>query len=146
MRTAGRYSICNSRLYRKTGASVRQVLTRALSTRLLIRAERDSFRCRSSSADRNARKCLKSAAAELERANELRDLRRCICQSVCDCCEVGDASALLLVRHGDLVHCARECAGAEGYAGQSLSHDRDELIRITDGLLDATTQSFSLGR
>ena len=104
IRTDGRYSICNSRLYRKTGASVRQALMRALSTRLLIRAERDSLRCRSSSADRKGRRCLRSAAAELEGADQLRDPRRCVGQRVRDRREVGDAPALFLVRNRYIVH------------------------------------------
>src|SRR6267378_1732690 len=143
---AGRCSICNSTRYRRTGDSAPPALTTAITIRLPTPLEPGSFRCHSSLRDQKDRKCPRSAAAELEGANELRDLRRCICQRVCGGCEVGDASALLLVRHCDVVHCARECTGAEGYACQSLSHDRDELIRITDGLLDATAQIFSFDR
>src|SRR2546423_11310301 len=87
----------------------RRTKERGLQSRIL--RERGSFRCRSSSRDRKGQRCRESAAAELERPHELRDLPRRIAERGRGRRDLADVLALLFVRDGNVLHGAREGGG-----------------------------------
>src|SRR5438132_4860678 len=87
-----------------------------------------SWRWPSSTRGHSARRCLRSAAAELKGSDQLRDTTGGVGHCACHGGDLGEGLALVLARHRDTMHRAREARRAVRHLGQTLSHVRNHLV------------------
>src|SRR5438045_1826143 len=104
--------------------------------------------CRSLSSSRrvSALRCPRSAVAQLENSDKLRQALRAIGQRVRICRQSRHRLALLFISDSDLMDGARERTRALRQCGELLRHLRDELIGFTNEFVDTSTQVFTFDR